>query len=421
MKTVQQPFNFGTGQITLTIPADNLLKVLEANPVPHPENPRQVIENAIHNPIGSKRLGEIVKPGEKIVIITSDITRPIPSYLVLPPVLEELERAGVAKSDITIVFALGIHRSHTEAEKEKLVGSDVYQNYRCIDSVGNFLHIGVGKNGTPYEVHETVVNADRRICLGNIEFHYFAGFSGGAKAIMPGVSTAAAIQANHRHMIHDAAAAGRLEGNPVRDDIDEVLNFIKVDFIVNVVLDEAKKIVFAVAGHPLEAHRAGCQKLETMYRIEIPEKADIVVVSPGGFPKDINLYQAQKALDNAKHAVKTGGKILWVASAKEGLGEDTFEEWMLGHEKLEDMIAHIRREFVLGGHKAAAIALVDQIADIYLYSDLPADFVRSLHFHPVADLQATFDELLNAAGENATVIAMPFGGATLPGVAKSAN
>ena len=136
--------------------------------------------------------------------------------------------------------------------------------------------------------------------------------------------------------------------------------------------------------------------------------------SPGGYPKDINLYQAQKALDNAKHAVRKGGSILWIASAAEGLGEDSFEEWMLGHEKLSDMIPHIREHFVLGGHKAAAIALVAEIADIYLYSDLPEDFVRRLHFQPVSDLQGTFDALLRKYGENAGVIAMPFGGATLP-------
>lgn len=411
---MKQPFNFGKTTVNLEIPDRNLLKILNAKPVEAPADQTQPVVDALMNPIGTKPLHEIVKLGEKIAIITSDITRPMPSKLVLPPVLDELNRAGIPDSDITIVLALGIHRAHTEAEKENLVGTEVYRRYRCIDSVGEFILLGTGKHGTPFEVFKPVVDADRRVCLGNIEFHYFAGFSGGAKAIMPGVSTKAAIQANHRHMIDPAAAAGQIDGNPVRGDIDEVLNFCPVDFIVNVVLDEKKKIVGAVAGHPIEAHRVGCQMLEEMYRIEIPAKADIVVVSPGGYPKDINLYQAQKALDNAKHAIKKGGSILWIASAAEGLGEDSFEEWMLGHEKLSDMIPHIRREFVLGGHKAAAIALVAEIAEIYFYSDLDADFVRKIHFNPVTDLQATLDELLKKYRPEATVIAMPFGGATLP-------
>ena len=411
---MNQIFNFAKSTVSLSIPDRSLRKVLTAKAVEVPPDQEETVRRAIAAPIGTPRLSEIVRPGEKIAIITSDITRPMPSRIVLPPVLAELEKAGIAPGDVTIVFALGIHRTHTEAEKEALVGSDVYRKYRCIDSSGEFVKLGTGKHGTPFEVFKPVVDADRRICLGNIEFHYFAGFSGGMKAIMPGVSTKAAIQANHSHMVHPDAAAGKIDGNPVRGDIDEVLDFINVDFIVNVVLDEKKRIVHAVAGHPIAAHRAGCRLLEDMYRIEIPDRAEIVVVSPGGYPKDINLYQAQKALDNAKHAVRKGGSILWIASAAEGLGEDSFEEWMLGHEKLSDMIPHIREHFVLGGHKAAAIALVAEIADIYLYSDLPEDFVRRLHFQPVSDLQGTFDALLRKYGENASVIAMPFGGATLP-------
>ena len=305
-----QEFNFAKSSVSLAVPEKNLIKTLNAKAVPVPDDQAATVRDAIQNPIGTRKLSEIVKPGEKIVIVTSDITRPMPSKIVLPPVLAELESAGVSPADITIVFALGIHRPHTEAEKEALVGSEVYHKYRCIDSVGEFTDLGKGKNGTPYEVFKPVVDADRRICLGNIEFHYFAGFSGGVKAIIPGVATKATIQVNHSHMIDPNAAAGKISGNPVRADIDEILDFLSVDFIVNVVLDEKKRIVHAVAGHAIDAHREGCRLLEEMYRIEIPEKADIVVVSPGGYPKDINLYQAQKALDNAKHAIKPGGSIL---------------------------------------------------------------------------------------------------------------
>ena len=411
---MNQEFNFAKSAVTLSVPDRNLLKVLSAKSVPVPEDQSETVRNALRNPIGTEKLREIVKPGEKIAIVTSDITRPMPSKIVLPPVLDELELAGARPEDITIVFALGIHRPHSETEKETLVGSEIYRKYRCIDSTGEFTRLGIGEHGTPFEVFKPVVDADRRICLGNIEFHYFAGFSGGVKAIIPGVATKATIQANHSHMIDPNAAAGKIGGNPVRTDIDGVLDFLPVDFIVNVVLDEKKRIVHAVAGHAIQAHREGCRLLEDMYRIEIPKRADIVIASPGGFPKDINLYQAQKALDNAKHAVRNGGAILWIASAAEGLGEDSFEEWMLSHEKLSDMIPHIRREFVLGGHKAAAIALVAEIADIYLYSELPEEFVRRLHFNPVSHPQRTLDELLAKYGPDASVIAMPFAGATLP-------
>ncbi|MBR2223937.1 MAG: nickel-dependent lactate racemase, partial [Christensenellaceae bacterium] len=249
---------------------------------------------------------------------------------------------------------------------------------------------------------------------GNIEFHYFAGYSGGAKAIMPGVSTHDAIQKNHSMMVNEDAHAGKIEGNPIREDIDSVVEFRPIDFIVNVVLNEKKEIIKAVAGHHIEAHREGCKFLDQLYKKEIEEKADIVLVSPGGYPKDINLYQAQKGLDNSKHAVKDGGVIILVASCKEGLGEKTFERWMTTSESVDFMAAEIGRHFELGGHKAAAIAMVMQKAEVYLVSDLEEDFVKSIFFKPFKTLEDAYKAAQAKLGEDAKVIVMPYGGSTLP-------
>lgn len=266
------------------------------------------------------------------------------------------------------------------------------------------------------DIDRRVAEADRRICLGNIEYHYFAGYSGGAKAIMPGVSTRAAIQANHSRMVEDAACAGKLEGNPVREDIEEAAAMVGVDFIVNVVLDAHKEIIKAVAGDLVAAHREGCAFLDTLYRKEIPARADIVLVSQGGAPKDLNLYQTQKALDNAKHAVKPGGVVVLVGSCKEGLGEKTFEEWMTTAPTAHSLIERIQREFRLGGHKAAAIAMVLENADIYLVSDLEDALVERLFMKPFHSVQAAYDAAIRKCGENATVLSMPYGGSTLPWV-----
>lgn len=408
------PFNFDKKEIVLDIPNRNLLAILEANAVKIEKSEAELVSDSIIKPIASDRLKDIVKKGEKIVIITSDITRPMPSAKVIPFVLEELEKAGVSDEDITIVFALGNHRPHTRDEMILLAGKAVFDRIRCVDSNGKMVHLGATSLGTPVDIFETVANADRRICLGNIEYHYFAGYSGGSKAIMPGVSTREAIQSNHSRMVEPTSKAGKIDGNAVRQDIDSVLDFISIDFIVNVVLNEHKQIVFCVSGDPILAHREGCRFLDTLYGITIPQQADIVVVSPGGFPKDINLYQAQKALDNAKNAVRPGGAILWIASAKEGLGEKHFEEWMLGHATPDEIISHIQSEFVLGGHKAAAIALVMKNAEIFLHSDLNADFVKRIHMNPVTDPQTVLNALIDRYGPEAKVIAMPFGGSTLP-------
>ena len=408
-------FGFGTGTQVVEVPDKNLMGVLMSNDVPRGLMNEEEVVRALENPIGTPRLREIVKPGEKIAIVTSDITRPCPSYRILPALLDELYAAGCRAEDITLVFALGSHRGHTPEEMKKLAGERAYSEIRCVDSDrADCVHMGTTDAGTPVDITRAVAEADRRICLGNIEYHYFAGYSGGAKAIMPGVSTREAIQCNHRMMVKEEAHAGNLEGNPLRMDIEQAAAICGVDFIVNVVLDEHKQIVKAVAGDLVKAHREGCRFLDRMYLKELDSRANIVLVSQGGAPKDLNLYQTQKALDNAKHAVKNGGTIILIGSCKEGLGEKVFEEWMLNAPTAESMIERIGRDFQLGGHKAAAIAMVLQNAEIYLVSDLEDDFVKKIFLKPAHSAQEALDVAFARLGPDATVLAMPYGGSTLP-------
>ena len=405
----------GTGTQTVAIPDQNLLKILLPNPVEYSLTGEAEVLRALSAPIGAPRLRETVRPGEKIAIVTSDITRPCPSWKILPAVLDELYAAGVDRQDITVVFGLGSHRPHTEEEKRHLAGERAYSEVTCVDSdPDDCVHLGVTSRGTPVDITRSVAEADRRICLGNIEYHYFAGYSGGAKAIMPGVSTRSAIQANHSMMVQEAAHAGALEGNPIREDIEEAAAVCGVDYLINVVLNEHKEIICAVAGDVTQAHRAGCAFLDGLYLSEIDRRADIVIVSQGGAPKDLNLYQTQKALDNAKHAVKSGGVVILVGSCREGLGEKTFEDWMLRAEKPEDLIRWVQENFKLGGHKAAAIAMVLKNADIYLVSDMAPEFVRSIFMKPFSTVQEAYDAAVGKLGGDASVIVMPYGGSTLP-------
>ena len=412
-------FGFGKGIQTVEVPDKNLMDVLVSNPMEHERRGADAVRYALEHPIGTGHLRDLVLPGMKVAIVTSDISRPLPSYDVLPSVLDELYAGGVGKDDITVVLALGSHRHHTEEEQKRLVGERCFQEVRVIDSdPDDCVHLGVTKSGTPVDIFRTVVEADFRVCLGNIEFHYFAGYSGGAKAIMPGVSTPAAIQANHRLMVSEDACAGKLEGNPIRADIEEASAMVGVDFIVNAVLDEHKHIVYAVAGDVTKAHREGCRYLDKMYRKKIPHRADIVIVSQGGAPKDANLYQTQKALDNAKHAVRKGGTIIVIGACNEGLGSATFERWLTKSPSAHYMVEKIGREFELGGHKAAAIGMVLENASIDLVSEMDDDFVRSIFLNPQPSAQEAFDQAMKKYGPGATVIAMPFGGATLPVVSE---
>ena len=408
-------FNYNKGKIEFDIQPHNYGGILLPNEIDTKSSEDEEIMQSLSNPIGSKRLKDIVQVGESVAIVTSDITRPMPSAKVLPHIIYELNLGGIKEKNITIVLALGSHRPHTEEEKEYLVGKSVYKSsVKIIDSdITKCINLGMCKNGTPVDIFEPVVNSNRIICMGNIEYHYFAGYSGGAKAIMPGVSSHRAIQANHSNMIKVGAKAGNLDSNPVRQDIDEVPRFINIDFLVNVILDTKKKIVKVVSGHWKDAHRSGCKVLDDIYGVKLQKKADIVIVSPGGYPKDLNLYQSQKALDNSKHAVRDGGIIILTASAKEGFGEHVFEDWML-NKSPEEMIVEIERNFILGGHKAAAIAMILQKNQIFLVSDFDEELAKKINMTPFKSAQAAVDEAIRQLGQDSKVVLMPSGGSTLP-------
>jgi nickel-dependent lactate racemase len=263
-----------------------------------------------------------------------------------------------------------------------------------------------------------VLEADVRVCLGALEYHYFVGYSGGYKAIIPGASGLDTIKANHRMMTAPGAVPGKWDGNPAREDIDEAGKMVGADFILNVVLDGSKRVASVVAGHPVIAHREGCARLDAFGRVTVEQPVDVVVVSAGGYPKDINLYQAQKALDSARHIVRPGGIILLVADCGEGMGNPTFEEWMTAASGPDEMIARIQKEFVLGGHKAAAVAMAMKQAEIYLISAMPDEFARSIGFHPFDTLKQALGHALARAGGRATVAVIPDGGSLLAAVAE---
>ena len=415
-------FGIGKTSQTVEIPDRNLMGVLVANEMEHKRHGQEAVDHALAHPIGAPVLGESIKMARervghalKIVIIVSDISRPVPSYDILPSILRELFCAGCKPEDITVVFAIGSHRGHTKEEQRRLVGDDVYETVACVDSdPDDCIHFGVTKAGTPVDITRVVAEADYRICTGNIEFHYFAGYSGGCKAIMPGCSTPAAIQVNHKMMMHKEARTANIDTNPVRQDLEEGGKLSGGDYLVNVILDEHKHIVHAVAGDMTKAHREGCRYLDKMYLKPLDDRADIVIVSQGGAPKDATLYQLQKALDNAFQAVRDGGRIILVGACNEGFGNKTFEKWLRETQDSETMKKKIDEHFVLGGHKAAAIVFVMSKADIVLISEFDDDLVKSISMTPAANVQEALDQAFIDYGPDATVLAMPYGGATLP-------
>ena len=411
--TLELPY--GRSSVCVDASTENILGIYRPQTDGRVLNEEALLRETLKNPVSSPPLRDLIRPGQKIAIVTSDLTRPCPSNRLLPLILDELAAAGIPDADVTVVIALGLHRPMTTSELEAVVGPDVYRRVAVINhDPKDVERLGVTAAGTPVEIFRPVVASDVRICLGNVELHYFVGYSGGAKAILPGCASEATITANHAMMVRPEACASQLQGNPVRGDIEEGVAMVGVDFILNVVLDGKHRIIGAVAGDVTAAHRRGCEIAAKRSTVAIPKQADIALVSAGGYPSDLNLYQAQKALDNAQYAVRDGGLIILSAECSEGFGNQTFASWMANANSPEEVLDRIQQKFVIGGHKAAAIAAVLRRATVYLVSAISPDSVRDCGLIPFANLreamQAAFDEM----GRGAEIIVMPNGGSILP-------
>ena len=406
------PLAFGNSTIELDIPEKNISSVILPSEPEKKEDSTSLIKKALENPIKSRRLSEIVNSNSRIVIIVSDITRPTPTAKFLPLLLEELYLGGAKDENITIVFALGLHRNQTAEESRKLVGEEIYEKIRCIQhDTSRCRHIGITSRGTPIEIFEDVLDADVIIGTGSIEFHYYAGYSGGAKSVLPGVSSQEAVIANHKMMIDEKAVSGRVDG-PVRQDMEDAAKVAGLAFILNVMLDSKKEIVAAVAGDFIEAHRKGVEVVDSMYKVPV-EPADSVIVSCGGFPKDINLFQANKALDHATQAVKEGGSIILVAECAEGIGNQVYECWNRECRSPDDAIERFKQCFEFGGHRTAIIAKVSKKFRLCLVSKLSDEQTKTAFFTPMPDVKTALSAVLSE-NPDAKIHLMPHGGQTLP-------
>jgi len=407
--------NYGSASMTLDIPDENYMGTLNPKDIKEIDNPISEVRRALAYPIGCKKLKELVSSQDKVTILASDVSRPSPSSILLPPILEELNEAGLSNDQITIIFGLGVHRKQTEEEKKKLVGEKVYSQVKCIDhDIEDCVKIGITKRGNEVSIFKKILDANFIIATGNLEFHYFAGFSGGAKAIAPGVCSRNTIANNHKHFLEPGAKAGKIKGNPIREEIEEIGEMIGIDFMVNAVLNSHKKVVKVVVGEITKAHREGTKYVNDMFRVEVDALADIVLTSPGGYPKDIDLYQTHKAMENASLAVKKGGIVIVAGECRDGLGEGKFAQALDGKLSPQELIEELKKNFILGRHKASRVAKIHLDSEIYLVSNLPTEIKSKLFIKNFNSLEEAFYQALKVKGEKAKVLVIPYGGSTLP-------
>nr|WP_238524815.1 nickel-dependent lactate racemase [Halanaerobium hydrogeniformans] len=314
------------------------------------------------------------------------------------------------------MVATGVHAAHSEAQNREIFGDEIHENYSFHhhDCDGELVELGTLSTGNKVKINKKAVEADFVITTGVILPHYMAGFSGGRKSILPGIAGRETIEKNHSHMVHVMAENPPLAENPINQELFAGAELLGVDFIVNVVTNSNREIVKVVSGDLREAWSAGIKSSAEMYEVEIAEKADVAVVSSGGFPRDINVYQAQKALDHADHAVKKGGTIIWVAECTEGLGEERFERWMDEAEKPEDNIERIKEKFLIGGHKAFAISKVVKDKEVILISDLSKAQSENMFLKKMRSLAEATNYLENKYEGNYKAYVMPQGSLTVP-------
>ena len=415
---------YGKAEVCARIPTQNFLGLIEPGEKLSVPDARAEIERALKEPIGSKRLSEIVKPEHKVAIVVDDATRPAPSYLMITPILDELNAAGVKDENVTIIFGCGTHRAVTPEEAVRLLSEGVLNHVKTIShdcKAKDLVYVGTTqKHGTRVYLNRVFAEADVKILTGDACFHYYAGYGGGRKSVLPAISGEETIKHNHAMILHPNAKTGVLEGNPVHEDMVEAAKLAKVDFILNVVTNSKSEVIRAFAGDLEQAFHEGVKVVDEMYRIPVARKADIVVVSSGGYPADVNLFQAYKGVDSALEIVKRGGVIILVAECPEGHGNEVFYDWMVKFSDIKDVEREIKRNFVLGGHKAYYLLKALQNHQIILVSSMPDYYAANIFKLKTARaVNDALNEAFNIAGKNAKVWVMPYGNFTLPEVKAS--
>jgi nickel-dependent lactate racemase len=407
---------YGHGEVTLRLPPGTAWDTI-LYPGAHlkPADASAVLERALAAPIDTPPLHELARNRSSAAILISDSTRLSPSFLFLPLLLRELARGGMSEDRITIVVALGMHRKQTEEELIRLVGSGVYRRVRVVNHSAlaeDCEPVGTTSRGTPVAINRIVAQAELRIATGNIEPHAMVGASGGVKALVPGVAARDTIERHHALSQTWKARPG-FPDNPLHRDLEEAQRLLPLHFLFNVIVNHRQEPLAAFAGRVEAAHRAGVEEAKRMFLVEAEPKYDVVIVSPGGYPKDTQLYQAVKTLKNAAAHAVPGGAIVIASRCQELFGNGTLQYWIETIQDREVMARKLRERFVLGAHKAEHIDQLLKRHRIYLYSDMPRASVELTGFTPVEDLDAALAGLLEGRPA-ARVAVLPHGGLTYP-------
>ncbi len=412
---------YGRTGLEVDLPAST--DVLRASPVAGLADEPAALRAALRHPVGSEPLAARVRRGDRVVVTHSDITRPVPNDRILPVVLEELESAGVRREDITLLNALGTHRQQSEAELRAMLGDGIVDRYRCaqhnaFDDAG-LVAVGTTSRGNPVRLNRTMMEADFRVYTGFIEPHFFAGFSGGPKAVLPALAGQESVLSNHgRDMIaHPNATWGVIDGNPIWEEMREAALMTMPAFLINVAINARHDITGVFAGELLEAHAAGRAFVRDHVMVGVDAPYDVVVVSNSGYPLDQNLYQTVKGMSAANRVVREGGAIIMCAACQDGLPDHGRYAQLLAEAGSPQAVLDMLARPGFGEQDQWQVQVQAQVqlrAEVFVYSEgLSDDQIHRALFTPCRDVGRTVAALLERYGPAARVCAMPDGPATV--------
>lgn len=397
-------FPYGERAIPIDIPEKNLLAVAQAKEM-KAGNEHETIERALESPLNSKKLEQMEG---RMVIVIDDKTRPLPAQKILPHVLERV------KGEVTIMFATGTHAPMDEHDAERMLGKEIAETHEWVshNQDAKFIDYGVTRFGTPLFFNATYAQAEVKITVGDVEYHYFAGYGGGRKSILPGVASERTVQENHKRMFHENSRFGVLAGNPVHEDMEEGVERVGIDFCLNVVMNSKHEIVDAFAGNHRMVLREGAQRIDAMYRVPVKGQADAAIIAADGYPHDINLYQAMKAIQTIIDAVKQGGTIVLLAECRDGHGSEKFYDAMEAYDTSDDIRKELMDTFVMGKHKVYYMLKAAEKVKLQVITDMDEEMASHFRMEKIGKDEA-LDIIYKRHGEHARIIASPHATTTL--------
>jgi nickel-dependent lactate racemase len=410
---------YGRGRLEISVPEHTT--VITPQELPGIADERAAFEQAVRAPIGSAPLRDIAKPTDTVAIVIADITRPVPSDRLVPWILAELSH--VPREQVVIINGTGSHRANTRDELIQMLGREIVETIRIVNhnafDDSTLTYLGRSSYGGEIWINNDYLQADVRIVTGFIEPHFFAGFSGGPKGIVPGIAGIKTIMHLHNAAMigHPLSTWAQIEGNPIQGELREAVAMAPPHFMVNVALNSKREITALWAGHYLEAHAVGCQFVLEHATRPVEEPFDIVVTTNSGYPLDQNLYQAVKGMSAAARIVRPGGAIIAAAECSDGLPDHgNFKRLLQMRRTPQELLAMIEDpEFELYDQWQAQVqALIQRHADVYLYSTLDPQVVRDAMLTPTDNIEATIAELLQRYGPDARIAVLPEGPQTIP-------